>query len=212
MPSFDIPITRSGHGCATIHIQEAKSRTQAEHMALDSAGDTLFTEKVSDYALSDGPSFDELHTKKLYLGTSCDDSAVNAPAFVSIDATPGLYARLDELTHLCRVHGLESITVDINSLHAAQPTWGSNDFRLGWASLTVTRTGVAISALPSDFGYAIESHEFPLAELFNAMQAPGDEPVYLGNDTDSIQQCVEDSLDDLEPQGTRFEAAAPSFS
>lgn len=53
MPKFDIDVTRTGIGFATIRV-EAPNQQEAESKALDEAGNHLFSEKTSEYELTNG--------------------------------------------------------------------------------------------------------------------------------------------------------------
>lgn len=53
MPKFDIEVTRTGIGFATIRV-EAQSQQEAELKALDEAGNHLYSEKASEYELTNG--------------------------------------------------------------------------------------------------------------------------------------------------------------
>jgi hypothetical protein len=58
VPKFDIEVTRTGIGFATIRV-EAQSRQEAEFKALDEAGNHLFSEKVGEYELTNGKAIDQ---------------------------------------------------------------------------------------------------------------------------------------------------------
>lgn len=52
MPKFKVEITRIGYGCKTVEI-EAKDEDEAHKLALEQAGNHLYTEKTSEYEVTD---------------------------------------------------------------------------------------------------------------------------------------------------------------
>jgi hypothetical protein len=195
MQEFNIPMTRTGYGFATI-VVKANSQQEAEELAMERAGDAEYTTKSADYELTDGRTtqpgdFRQIVVEAFEIGNG---STRHSPDFAIFHFAQSHVQTIQELAKKCAHAGASLMHFDSRPTALPVPglEGGAPDDEFEEGHFCVTPESFWYETFHAHSEQKISTRSFDIKDLVEQMaNKPSGETLFFGLYPESVKAAWE---------------------